>query len=84
MRKKYTFYVIIFSGKRKGEEKMFKFELILPIIYGLFTSSMIIKYELLNLDMNLVTWCVYFLSIFIAYILFKLGGMIDKCLEYLF
>ena len=63
---------------------MLRFEFILPFIYGGITSISIIKTGLFNLGMNFVTWGVYFINLFIAYILYKTGKVIDRCLEQLF
>ena len=63
---------------------MLRFEFILPFIYGGVTSISIIKMGLFNLGMNTITWGVYFLNLFIAYILFRIGRVFDRCLEQLF
>ena len=63
---------------------MLRFEFILPFIYGGITSITVIKMGLFNLGMNFVTWGVYFINLFIAYILYKTGKVIDRCLERLF
>lgn len=63
---------------------MLRFEFILPFIYGGITSITVIKMGLFNLGMNFVTWGVYFINLFIAYILYKTGGVIDRCLGRLF
>ena len=60
---------------------MLKFEFILPIIYGLITSITILKFKLFDLKMNTMIWIVYFANIFTTYILYKVGEVIDKCLE---
>jgi len=60
---------------------MFKFEFILPSVYGLFVSCLVIKLGMFNVNMNLLTWMVYFFNVFIAYLLYKLGEVLDKCLE---
>ena len=59
---------------------MLRFEFILPFIYGGITSITVIKMGLFNLGMNFVTWCIYFTNLFIAYILYKTGKVIDRCL----
>lgn len=63
---------------------MLRFEFILPFIYGGITSITVIKMGLFNLGMNFVTWGVYFINLFIAYILYKTGRVIDRCLGCLF
>ena len=63
---------------------MLRFEFILPFIYGGITSITVIKMGLFNLSMNFVTWGVYFINLFIAYILYKTGKVIDRCLGRLF
>ena len=63
---------------------MLRFEFILPFIYGGITSITVIKMGLFNLGMNFVTWGIYFTNLFIAYILYKIGKVIDRCLGRLF
>ena len=63
---------------------MLRFEFILPFIYGGITSITVIKMGLFNIGMNFVTWSVYFINLFIAYILYKTGKVIDRCLGCLF
>ena len=63
---------------------MLRFEFILPFIYGGITSITVIKMGLFNLGMNFVTWGIYFTNLFIAYILYKTGKVIDRCLGHLF
>lgn len=63
---------------------MLRFEFILPFIYGGITSITVIKMGLFNIGMNFVTWSVYFINLFIAYILYKIGKVIDRCLGHLF
>ena len=63
---------------------MLRFEFILPFIYGGLTSITILRMGLFNLGMNFVTWSVYFLNLFIAYILFRIGRVFDRWLEQLF
>ena len=63
---------------------MLRFEFILPFIYGGITSITVIKMGLFNLGMNFVTWGIYFTNLFIAYILYKKGKVIDRCLGRLF
>ena len=63
---------------------MLRFEFILPFIYGGITSITVIKMGLFNLGMNFVTWGIYFINLFIAYILYKTGKVIDRCLGCLF
>lgn len=59
---------------------MLKFEFILPFIYGGLASITILKMGLFNIGMNTITWGVYFANLFIAYILYKTGKVIDRCL----
>ena len=59
---------------------MFKFEFLLPFIYGGLTSITILKLGIFNIGMNSVTWSVYFANLFIAYILYRTGRGIDRCL----
>ena len=59
---------------------MLRFEFILPFIYGGITSITVIKMGLFNLGMNFVTWGIYFTNLFIAYILYKTGKVIYRCL----
>ena len=63
---------------------MLRFEFILPFIYGGLTSITILRMGLFDLGMNTITWGVYFLNLFIAYILFRIGKVIDRCLGQLF
>ena len=63
---------------------MLRFEFILPFIYGGLTSITILRMGLFNLGMNTITWSIYFLNLFIAYILFRIGKVFDRCLEQLF
>lgn len=63
---------------------MLRFEFILPFIYGGITSITILRMGLFNLGMNTITWGIYFLNLFIAYILFRIGKVFDRCLEQLF
>ena len=63
---------------------MLRFEFILPFIYGGITSITVIKMGLFNLGMNFITWVIYFVNLFIAYILYKTGRGIDRCLGRLF
>lgn len=58
---------------------MLRFEFILPFIYGGITSITILRMGLFNLGMNTITWGVYFLNLFITYILFRIGKVIDRC-----
>ena len=67
-----------------GRQLMLRFEFILPFIYGGITSITVIKMGLFNLGMNFVTWGIYFTNLFIAYILYKTGKVIDRCLGRLF
>lgn len=53
----------------------------LPLIYASYTTYIILKYQVLDLNMNLVTWGVYFANIFAVYTLHKIGKVLDKCLE---
>lgn len=53
----------------------------LPLAYASYTTIMILKYQLLDLNMNLVTWSLYFANILVVYIIHKLGKVLDKCLE---
>ena len=80
------YYIIWYNihYEHKGEKNMFKLEFILPFLYGCYTSAAIIKNGLFTLDMNLLTWSVYFLNIFMAYVLYKVGKVIDRCLVHLF
>ena len=59
---------------------MFKFEFILPSIFGICVSMLILKEDLFNLGMNVLTWGVYIVNLFIVYILIKMGRVIDECL----
>ena len=63
---------------------MLRFEFILPFIYGGLTSITILRMGLFDLGMNTITWGIYFLNLFIAYILFRIGKVVDRCLEQLF
>ena len=63
---------------------MLRFEFILPFIYGGLTSITILRMGLFDLGMNTITWGIYFLNLFIAYILFRIGKVFDRCLERLF
>ena len=63
---------------------MLRFEFILPFIYGGLTSITILRMGLFDLGMNTITWGIYFLNLFIAYILFRIGKVFDRCLEHLF
>ena len=62
---------------------MLRFEFILPFIYGGSTSISVIKMGLFNLEMNTITWSVYLVNIFMTYILYRAGRVIDRCLEHL-
>ena len=59
---------------------MLKFEFILPFIYGGWTSTKVLRLGLFDVGMNSVTWSVYFANLFIAYVLYKTGRVIDRCL----
>ena len=72
------------SYEYRRETAMLRFEFILPFIYGGVTSISIIKMGLFNLGMNTITWSVYLVNLFIAYILFRIGRVFDRCLEQLF
>lgn len=63
---------------------MLKFEFILPVMYGLYTSLLILKTGVFTLNMNLMLWVVYLINLTIAFILYKLGKAIDRCLAQLF
>lgn len=55
----------------------------LPVIYASFTSVMMIKYEVLGLNMNFLTWGLYFGNMFAVYITYIIGKVMDKCLGHL-
>ena len=59
---------------------MLRFEFILPFIYGGVTSITILRMGLFDLGMNTITWGVYLINLFIAYILYRTGRVIDRCL----
>lgn len=59
---------------------MLKFEFILPFIYGGLASTTVLRLGLFDVGMNTITWGVYFANLFIAYILYKTGKVIDRCL----
>ena len=59
---------------------MLRFEFILPFVYGGLTSVSILRLGLFDLGMNTITWGIYFVNLFVAYILYKTGRVIDKCL----
>lgn len=59
---------------------MLRFEFILPFTYGAYMSVMIIKGGLFDLSMNTLLWSVYLMNMFMAYALFKIGKVIDRCL----
>ncbi len=63
---------------------MLRFEFLLPVAYGLCTSLIILKTGVFTLNMNLMLWVVYFVNLFVAFILYKLGKAVDGCLEQLF
>lgn len=63
---------------------MLRFEFILPVMYGLYTSLIILKTGVFTLNMNLMLWVVYLINLTIAFILYKLGKAIDRCLAQLF
>lgn len=63
---------------------MLRFEFILPVIYGLCTSLIILKTGVFTLDMNLMLWVIYFVNLAVAFILYNLGKAVDRCLEQLF
>lgn len=63
---------------------MLRFEFILPVIYGLCTSLIILKTGVFALNMNLMLWVVYFVNLIVAFILYKLGKAVDRCLAQLF
>lgn len=63
---------------------MLRFEFILPVIYGLYTSLIILKTGVFALNMNLMLWVVYFVNLIVAFILYKLGKAVDRCLAQLF
>lgn len=69
------------SCERRRERRMLRFEFILPFIYGGVTSISVIRMGLFNLEMNTITWGVYLVNLFMAYILYRIGRVIDKCLE---
>ena len=59
---------------------MLRFEFILPLVYGGLTSVSILRLGLFDLGMNTITWGIYFVNLFVAYILYRTGRVIDKCL----
>ena len=59
---------------------MLRFEFILPFVYGGLTSVSILRLGLFDLGMNTITWGIYFVNLFVAYILYRTGRVIDKCL----
>ena len=63
---------------------MLRFEFILPVIYGLCTSLIILKTGVFTLDVNLMLWVIYFVNLAVAFILYNLGKAVDRCLEQLF
>ena len=64
--------------------KLLKFEFLAPMMYGSFASYLVLKYEIFHIGLNLLTISVVALNMFMAYMLYILGRMIDKCLEHLF
>lgn len=60
---------------------MFKFEFILPFIYGGAMSLLVLRMGLFNVGMNTITWSIYLVNLFITYILYRIGRVTDKCLE---
>ena len=65
--------------KRKGWWEMMSF--ILPFTYALFTTYSILKNQVFFLGMNTLTIILYIANVLATYILYKIGGMIDRCLE---
>lgn len=63
---------------------MFKLEFILPLMYGGYVSIMILKYGLINININTLTFGIYLLNIIVVYVLHRFGKVFDKCLEQLF
>lgn len=63
---------------------MLRFDFILPVIYGLCTSLIVLKAGVFTLNMNLMLWVIYFVNLAVAFILYKLGKAVDGCLEQLF
>ena len=61
---------------------MLKFEYTIPTIYASIISIIIMKENMFDLGMNIVTWSVYLANLFTVYTLSLLGRKIDKCLEY--
>ena len=59
---------------------MLRFEFILPFVYGGLTSVSILRLGLFDLGMNTITWGIYFVNLFVTYILYRTGRVIDKCL----
>lgn len=53
----------------------------LPVLYAGFTSIMMIKYQVLDLNMNFMTWGIYFANIFAVYATHLIGKVVDKCLD---
>lgn len=65
--------------KRKGWWEMMNF--ILPFTYALFTTYSILKNQVFFLGINTLTIILYIANVLATYILYKIGGMIDRCLE---
>ena len=60
---------------------MLKFEYTIPTIYASIISFIIMREDMFDLGMNIVTWSVYLANLFIVYILSLLGRKVDKCLD---
>ena len=55
-----------------------KIHMLLPILYGLYTSSMFIKILYANPRINTLTVLVYFGNILITYVIYKVGRLIEN------
>ena len=54
---------------------------ILPFTYALFTTYSILKNQVFFLGMNTLTIILYIANVLATYVLYKVGGIMDKCLE---
>lgn len=60
---------------------MLNFQFILSGMYGFYTSYIVLKMIANGVGFNRITIMVYLLNMTVTYVLYKVGGAIDKWLE---
>ena len=61
---------------------MITFDFILPITYAIYFTHGVFHNHLLDIGINRLTFGLYLINIMVLFILYKVGGKLDKCLGF--